>query len=578
MGDAIHGLREDLTRFRTLLTDGGLCSFSSGERRQLSEDALKLLGKLDEVAEAFLTVGLLGGTGVGKSSIMNGLAGVEISSASHRRPHTDQAVIYRHNTAVFPAAIQRTKFPWREITHDVDPVRQILLCDLPDFDSFEGEHRELVLGFLENLDVLVWVTSPEKYGDGRFYSLLREVPKARRNFFFVLNKVDLLFQERTLETGFDQLARLTGSFRQHLVENGVPHPVIYALSAQETLSSTTASAPWNQFASFRHQIFQHRDAKEVAVIKSANLDVEVRQFLMVLEKEAADLEILQGTLHDFVAELEEERAEAGRAGREAIAYWLETRFDKDALLGLTDPGLLVGPGYVLALLIQELRKWSRPEKEEAVVAGLFGEKGPPIPLERHLTRLEDRLAHRLLQKGLPPSFSQYMEGVLNAKEEWDGFRERLQQYLGIRIESREAPSSRSFRCLQVVTYLVLLAFLLTAVSEAGGWETFFNHPSWRSLAWLILSIIRNLFSPTGLAALGSFLLINTFLGFRFYARYKKLLQRRAQKFIESLKLESGEIWEEKLDSIHARLMEREKEIMSRMSVISGLKKLPREGS
>ena len=577
MRDSIDGLRDDLTQFRTLLTDEGLFSFSSGERRQLSEDAHKLLGKLDEVAETFLTVGLLGGTGVGKSSIMNGLAGMEISSASHRRPHTDQVVIYRHVTAVLPAAIQRAGFPWREIAHEVDPIRQILLCDLPDFDSFEGEHRALVLGFLDNLDVLVWVTSPEKYGDGRFYSFLREVPKSHRNFYFVLNKVDLLFQERTLETGFDQLARVTGSFQQHLVENGVLHPLIYALSAQEAMSSTTAIAPWNQFASFRHQIFQHRDAKEVAVIKSANLDVEVRQFLKVLEKEVENLEIVKSTLHDFAAELVEEQPEAVRTGKEAIEYWLETRFDKDAFSRLTDPGALMGPGYVLALLIQELRKWAGRDKEQAVVAGLFGEKGPLLLLERHLTRLEDRLAHRLLLKGLPSSCSQYMEGVLNAKEEWDGFRERLQQYVAMRIGSREAPSSGSFRSFQVVTYLALLACLLAAVGDAGGWEALLSHPSWRSLGLLISSIIRNLFSPAGLAALGSFLLINTFLGFRFYARYKKLLQRRAQKFIESLKLESEKIWEEKLDSIHARLMEREEEIRSRMSVISGLKKLPREG-
>jgi hypothetical protein len=229
-------------------------------------------------------------------------------------------------------------------------------------------------------------------------------------------------------------------------------------------------------------------------------------------------------------------------------------------------------------LIQELRKWVGRDNERAVVAGLFDEKGPLLLLQRHLTRLEDHLAHRFLLQGLPSSSAQYMEGVLNAKEEWDGFRERLQHYVEMRIGSREAPSSRAFRSFQVATYLVILAFLLVAVGEEGGWEALLSRPSWGSLASMISSIIRNLFSPAGLAALGSFLLISTFLGFRFYARYKKLLQRRAQKFIESLKLESEEIWEEELDSIRARLMEREQEIRSRMSVISGLRKLPKEGS
>jgi hypothetical protein len=58
---------------------------------------------------------------------------------------------------------------------------------------------------------------------------------------------------------------------------------------------------------------------------------------------------------------------------------------------------------------------------------------------------------------------------------------------------------------------------------------------------LVSATIRTLFSLNGLAALRSHPLLQIFLRFRFYGLYKKLLQRYAQKFIESLKLKLGRI-------------------------------------
>jgi len=34
----------------------------------------------------------------------------------------------------------------------------------------------------------VWIISPEKYADERFYEFLKIVPKAKQNFYFVFNK------------------------------------------------------------------------------------------------------------------------------------------------------------------------------------------------------------------------------------------------------------------------------------------------------------------------------------------------------------------------------------------------------
>ncbi|OPX41116.1 MAG: hypothetical protein B1H13_03780 [Desulfobacteraceae bacterium 4484_190.3] len=60
-------------------------------------------------------MGLLGGTGVGKSSLMNALAGSEIAATSHRRQHTDSVLIYRYVKTPFPSDLSVTSVPGKNI-------------------------------------------------------------------------------------------------------------------------------------------------------------------------------------------------------------------------------------------------------------------------------------------------------------------------------------------------------------------------------------------------------------------------------------------------------------------------------
>ena len=194
-----QGMRKEILDIQGFLTQGLFFALTPEERQALLTSSQKLLDRLNAVSDQVLVAGLVGGTGVGKSTVMNALAGAEIASTSHRRPYTDRVLLYRHESVELPRVLTRTTVPWHEVAHQADGVMQIVLCDLPDFDSLVGEHRDRVLGFLEHLDVLVFVTSPEKYADRSFYAFLAGVPKARPNFYFVLNKTDLLFQGEDLE-------------------------------------------------------------------------------------------------------------------------------------------------------------------------------------------------------------------------------------------------------------------------------------------------------------------------------------------------------------------------------------------
>ncbi|MFP3927858.1 MAG: GTPase, partial [Desulfobacteraceae bacterium] len=123
-------IKKDLQGLIGLLDRESLLSLTNEEQERLQEEAGELLDRLESLEGEFLTIGLLGGTGVGKSTLMNALAGADIASVSHRRPHTDHVLVYRHQEAPSLPEPPPETVPWHEITHHADQVRNILLCDL----------------------------------------------------------------------------------------------------------------------------------------------------------------------------------------------------------------------------------------------------------------------------------------------------------------------------------------------------------------------------------------------------------------------------------------------------------------
>lgn len=571
MGDPIEGYRTDLDQIQKFLSQGGLFSFSPEERQKLLGDSQKFLQKIDRLGESFLTVGFLGGTGVGKSSLMNALAGREIASTSHRRPHTEKVLIYRHETASLPAALKQTAAPWSEILHNADPVRQIILCDLPDFDSLVGEHRRHVLNFLEHLDLLIWVTSPEKYADGRFYDFLKDVPKARENFYFVLNKVDLFFGEEGTEKGYDQLDRVTRKFQEHLSDKGVTRPLLFSVSVTDAAASPSPS-PWNQFPAFRHQIFQQRDLKEILVIKAANLDVEIQQFLLILEKEVLYLNAFRQALGEMVLELKSAKGEWLQASRKTLDLWVENDVKPAALSWLSDPSCLVGPGYGLGLLMLDWQKRISGCSTPDAIQASFREDGSLAPLRRQLQRWEDHMANHLLRRGLPAGFIQELEARIRSVGGWEGWVVRLSDHIQMRFTALENRKCLGFRVRQYLVYLLVLTGFLISLGGRTAWRELLSNPDWSRWVNLVAGMAETIFGPVGLAALGSFLLLQFFLAFRFYGHYKKSLQRRAQKFIDSLKSEVQRLREDELDRIVNGLNDFDQDLQGQITRVAVLQK------
>src|SRR2546428_5625725 len=133
-----------------------------------------------------------GGPGVGKWSLLNGLAGGVISLASARRPTTDAPVAWVASSARRETAPLLDWLGVREIRdHDTGGFGDVAILDLPDVDSTTPEHRARVDELLPRVDAVVWVADPEKYRDAILHDdyLRKWAPRLARQLI-VVNKAD----------------------------------------------------------------------------------------------------------------------------------------------------------------------------------------------------------------------------------------------------------------------------------------------------------------------------------------------------------------------------------------------------
>ena len=143
--------------------------------------------------EAPLIVLLLGPTGAGKSSLLNAIAGAEVSKAGVLRPTTREAVLYASESdAKHILSGDRLRLiAGDRIIHVPAPESSsgVAVIDAPDIDSVERDNRELPDVLLEVSDLCVFVTTATRYADLVPWQVLRRAQERGLPLVVLLNRV-----------------------------------------------------------------------------------------------------------------------------------------------------------------------------------------------------------------------------------------------------------------------------------------------------------------------------------------------------------------------------------------------------
>lgn len=170
-----------------------------------------------------IVVGLAGSTGSGKSSLLNAIMGQPVSDPGAMRPTTSRPLV-----VVPPSIANRLEGLWQELgledIVELETPESLTLIDLPDVDSVAVDHRHQVEDMLAILDIVVWVTDPEKYRDRVIHDqFFRPLVAHEGSYVFVLNQIDRLVD--------GEVAAVTEDLEWALRSDGFAEPAVLATAA-----------------------------------------------------------------------------------------------------------------------------------------------------------------------------------------------------------------------------------------------------------------------------------------------------------------------------------------------------------
>jgi hypothetical protein len=173
-----------------------------------------------------VVVALAGGTGSGKSSMINALAGEEVARTGALRPTTSRPLAWVPANPE-PGVIRLLDDIGVSERIGQDVHDWLVVIDLPDTDSVATDHRAIVARLLPEVDAVVWVMDPEKYQDRVLHTEhLAPLAAHQDQFLFVLNQIDRVRSE--------EVPALVEDLRSSLRADGMSEPVIIPTAADPT--------------------------------------------------------------------------------------------------------------------------------------------------------------------------------------------------------------------------------------------------------------------------------------------------------------------------------------------------------
>jgi len=154
---------------------------------QPAETSRALMRRLTDRADALrvrleapLVVATLGGTGAGKSALLNALLGAEVARTGRSRPTTTRpTLVSRPGLTPEMLGIDPATVEW--VSRDLPALRDLVLVDCPDPDTSEfaetGNNLARLREILPKCDVLLVVATQQKYRSARVADELAEAAR-----------------------------------------------------------------------------------------------------------------------------------------------------------------------------------------------------------------------------------------------------------------------------------------------------------------------------------------------------------------------------------------------------------------